>query len=204
MLENDEDSGGEGDTGELTGEQWEEEGDNSDEEEGEKSGNETMEEGDGENKDEEVNEPPTKRKRVRLKDRKVNSLASALNPENYSPYEAPDVEKVLEVMTKKKTKNDEEESVKWSNQEPIPRAGRRPATHVRRVESGLVQQAREAKTPTECFLIFVTDTTIQKICKLTNKAITLVTENMDEEKQDRLRYMQLTSPSEVKAFIGLM
>ena len=50
MLENEEDSGGEDDTGELTGEQWEEEGDNSDEEEGEKSGNETMEEGDGENK----------------------------------------------------------------------------------------------------------------------------------------------------------
>ena len=80
---------------------------------------------------------------MRLKDRKVNSLESALNPENYSPYEAPEVEKVLEVVTKKKTKNDEEESVKWSNQEPMPRAGRRPATQVRRVEGGLVQQARD-------------------------------------------------------------
>ena len=46
-----------------------------------------------------MNEPPAKRKRLRLKDRKVNSLESALNPENYSLYEAPDVEKVLEVVT---------------------------------------------------------------------------------------------------------
>ena len=45
-----------------------------------------MEEGDGEKRDEEVNEPHAKRKRPRLKDRKVNSLENALNPENYSPY----------------------------------------------------------------------------------------------------------------------
>ena len=63
-----------------------------------------MEEGDGENKDEEVNEPPAKRKGLRLKDRKVNSLERALNPESYSPYEAPEVEKVLEVVTKKRKK----------------------------------------------------------------------------------------------------
>lgn len=200
----DEDSGGEDDTGELTGELWQEDGGDSDEEAGEKSGSETMEEGDGENRDEEVNEPPTKRKRLRLKDRKVNSLESALNPENYSPYEAPQDEKVLKVVTKKKTKNDPEESVTWTNQQPRPRAGRRPATQVRRVESGVVQEAREAKTHTECFSLFVTEAMIQKISKLTNKAITLVSENMEEGKRDRLSYMQLTSPSEIKAFIGLM
>ena len=45
MLE--EDEGSDDDTGELTGEQWQEGEDDSDEEGGEESCNETMEEGDG-------------------------------------------------------------------------------------------------------------------------------------------------------------
>ena len=192
MLE--EDSGGEDDTEELTGEEWQEDGGDSDDDVGEISGSEIIEEGDGENSDEEVNEPPAKKKRLRLKDRKVNSLESALNPENYSPYEAPQDEKVLKVVTKKKTKNDEEESVTWTTKEPRPRAGRLPDTQVRRVDSGLVLEAREAKTPTECFSLFVTEPLIKKISKLTNKAITLVTENMEDWKRDLLRYMQLISP----------
>ena len=72
MLE--EDTGGEDDTRELTGEQWQEDGGDSDDDVGEMSGSGTIEEGDGENSNEEVNEPPAKKKRLRLKDRKVSSL----------------------------------------------------------------------------------------------------------------------------------
>ena len=72
MLE--EDTGGEDDTRELTGEQWQEDGGDSDDDVGEMSGSGTIEEGDGENSNEEVNETPAKKKRLRLKDRKVSSL----------------------------------------------------------------------------------------------------------------------------------
>ena len=111
--------------------------------------------GEEEQVDAEQNIATPPKKHLRLKDRDVHSLDTALDESNYDPYTAPVEKKVVKVITQKKTKNDAEESVLWYNQEVRSRAGRDPAVQIRRVQEGVVPKASSAVTPGDCFSLFL-------------------------------------------------
>ena len=60
--------------------------------------------GDDRQVDAEQNTAPPRKKRLKLKDRNVHSLDTALDESNYDPYTAPVEKKVVKVITQKKTK----------------------------------------------------------------------------------------------------
>ena len=75
---------------------------------------EDSDEADANNNAEEVEDVgPTRPKRVKLRDRYVNSLENALDGNNYDPYEAPTEKKVVTGVFQKKERNIPEEKISW-------------------------------------------------------------------------------------------
>ena len=201
----DNDSGGKDDTEEMTGSsnKLDDSGDEEELEEGEHDASVNVTEED--EVDEEQNVLPDKRKRLKMKDRNVHSLETALDETNYDSYDALDEKKEIKVITQKKTKNDFEESVSWVNQQPaLSRAGRTPRVQIRRVQSGVVPEAENATTPRDSFSIFLIDPILEQLVRLTNRSIDLKFASLPESVQgSKLGYGGHTNLVEMKAFHGL-
>ena len=78
---------------------------------------------------------PTRRKRrIRLKDRLVHSLDTALDASNYDPYEPPEEDITETSVMEKPTKDTPGKRIEWQNF-PVARstAGRPPAVQQRKV-----------------------------------------------------------------------
>ena len=75
--------------------------------------------GNEEEDEEEEAEPvlPDQR-RLHLYQRAVHNIDSAVDPSSYDMWEIPAAEEQLKVVTQKKTRNDPEESITWTNKPP--------------------------------------------------------------------------------------
>ena len=87
--------------------------------------------------DGEMVRPP---KKIRLKDRLINNLDSALDKDNYDPYEEPENLKELIAVLEKSGRN-QPDVVKWVNKKPRPRVGRRPASMILNQKAVIVEGA---------------------------------------------------------------
>ena len=85
--------------------------------------------------DEEMVRPP---KKMRLKDRLVHDLDSALDEANYDPYEEPENIEELIVVLKKTGWNQPDVVMKRVNKKTRPRVGRRPASMIHNQKAGTV------------------------------------------------------------------
>ena len=154
--------------------------------------------------DEEGNVYP-QRKRPRLKDRLVNNLKSAQNEANYDPYTAPTEKKVTKSVIQKKTKKEPEVSISWQNQEfAKSRAGRPPARQLRQVPAGVIEEAQSAKTPLDCFQLFLPPEVISRLVRLTNANIERLHPNDQEPPDSKKGNRRKTDATELKAFLGLL
>ena len=147
------------------------------------------------------NEEEIPRRRLKLKDRIVNSLDKALDASNYNRYVPPSVlSEVTAVREKKKRKNDTDVTITWTNQKPAPRRqGRRPANQILDADAGSVLgRARECLTPVDCFKLFFDDEIIDMILLETNNKIRLFNETFPDKKD-----VDVVTRVELHAVIGL-
>ena len=148
--------------------------------------------------------------RPRLQHRKVHSLESSLDQDNYEGYVMPPTRKDVEVLHTKanRAKNIQEKKLHWSNQPwQQSRAGRRPAVQQRNFEERTrTQRAQQADDPLKCFMLFFTVEIISEITSCTNTKIGLWRTSMTNEELHRLgmkQNLEPTYPEEIIAFFGL-
>ena len=144
----------------------------------------------------------------------MKSLESAQDGDNYSKYQAPTDAKITTAVMQKKTRQEPEVKISWTNQEVArSRAGRRPAVQLGRVPAGVTSMAQAAKTPLECFELFVPPEFIARIVKLSNDNINRQLDELTEEQLvDQTMRKQTVgqtvtdpiTPTELRAFLGLM
>ena len=82
---------------------------------------------------------------LKMKDRNVHSLETALDETNYDSYDAPEEKKEIKVITQKKTKNNFEECVLGEPATSTFQGWTDPRVQIRRVQSGVVPEAENTK-----------------------------------------------------------
>ena len=147
-------------------------------------------------------------KRIRLGNRLVHSLETALDGDNYDPMPVPNTR--VEVTATSKVE-DNQPKLKWVNQKPAPRVGRRPATMILNDNAGqVVGAARDCRTEEECFGLFFNVELLVKIVDWTNNRIRIWLRGLNHGLGDKITrsnkypHIKYTDLTELKALFGLL
>lgn len=147
-------------------------------------------------------EPPTRRART-TRSNAVFNLETALDPVNYDDVQLQEGE-VFKVVTSKKTRTSEEQSVTWTSDKPSV-TGRQSAADVMSTRPGPRGRARHVQDPEQAWRLFFSDEMISLMVEHTNKKIQETRKTLAEEtlKKKGPTYRD-TTQDEMNAFLGLM
>ena len=139
----------------------------------------------------------------------INSIETALNGNNYNPFEVPIARKEYTASVKMKDLGPTEPDLRvdWTNRTNQAAAGRRPRRDVI-LENCLERRgiAKNAKTHLEAWELFMNHDMIQKIVAATNRNIAVVLQIVPAyiKLSNKYTHFHLTDAIEIRALIGLM
>lgn len=99
--------------------------------------------------------------------RKVCSIDTALNPENYKAFQLPDTEQTYNVKISKKTKHEPEKTLIWSNIPPVER--RTAAENIIQARPTVKPEVSSAVSHLSAWNVFFSNDMITAIVDSTNK-----------------------------------
>ena len=139
----------------------------------------------------------------RLRQRLVHSIDTALDLNNYNPFELPDEHKTKKGIVKDRHKNNDIH-YKFANQPTNAHVGRNNRANVIRGREGFAPFAKDTRTNKEAFEHFITRDIIHKVVNYTTLKIEkLVAELPDDFDNNKYPFIKPTIPSEISAFVGL-
>lgn len=138
-------------------------------------------------------------RRVLTKKRLVNSIDTALDPENYNVFPIPEEERTFESRYKIDRNADNDIVYNWTNKPPDNRGQIGRSNIIRGPCGKPTPRARNTETPREAFLKFFTNEMITLVVAYTNEKISKFIAPLPKPEY----YMKLVNESEILAFIGL-
>lgn len=145
-------------------------------------------------------------RRQLTKNRLVNSIDTAINMDNYNPYEIPEEVKYIESVVKVDKKQEHNIVRTFQNQPPSINIDRNNRANVITGRQGTRQKARLTPTPRTAFELFFTEAMMTKIVLFTNRKIQCLLSKRPENfiaENSKYYYMKETNIEELFAFIGL-
>ena len=122
--------------------------------------------------DSENEEPPAKRRRRNFSKKFINSIDSALNPNNYNILDLSDIEKKqFKVVLEKQSSKSLGHIITWTNDPPASCGGRLTVRNVISGPVGVRNEAKQCKTPIAAWELFFSANILSHIVKMTNKKI---------------------------------
>ena len=155
------------------------------------------------NDDEVANRQNRYPKRMLTYQRKVHSIDSALDEDNYTPMELPEEQRTLEGIVKG-DRSTPDVVHKFTNQKPNDFGGRQRIADILHGTPGPLPVAKITNEPVDAFKMYMTDEMIGLIVRHTNEKITLLVSNASAELLTKNPFLKITTTSEIHAFFGLM
>ena len=152
-------------------------------------------------------EPPAKRRRRNFSKKFINSIDSALNPDNYNILDLSDIEKKqFKVVLEKQSSKSLGHNITWTNDPPASYSGRLTARNIISGPVGVRNEAKQCKTPIAAWELFFSANILSHIVEMTNKKISSVRSSLNEKilNDSRYSFLGFTTFREILAFVGLM
>ena len=143
--------------------------------------------------------------RLPTRNRLVYNLESALDERNYEKFSPPETSKIYSSYLQKPKNSDlPRQKITWTNSKPT--VGKQTQANIIAGTTGVRAEAKYAKNPLQAWMLFFTTTMLDLIVFETNRKIKKFTERFHSRSalDNPYNYLDLTSPTEIQALIGLM
>ena len=144
------------------------------------------------------------RRRQLTSQRLVHSIDSAIDLNNYNPFELPNEHKTIEGIVKVDRNKNNDIHYKFDNRPTTTHVGRNNRANVIRGRQGVAPVAKDTRDNREVFEHFINGDMIYKLVTYTNQNIDkLISELPDDFDRIKNPFVRTTVPSEITAFIEL-
>ena len=127
-------------------------------------------------------EPPAKRRRPNFSKKFINSIDSALNPDNYNILDLSDIDEMqFKAVLEKHGSKSLVHNITWTNYAPASYGGRLTAKNIISEPVGVRNEAKQCKTPIAAWELFFPANILSHIVKMTNKKISSVSSSLNEK-----------------------